>query len=108
MKRILILICLSLFCLCGCQNKGEELNTTKQIIVFPSEQTAKTLNGYKEATDGDLNCCTIEYIGNNGSKRFHLSDCRYAKNIKQENIEKSFDRNRMINSGYAPCQTCNP
>ncbi len=108
MKKIIILLCVFILCLCGCQNKQENANTKKQTIVFPTEQVAATVNGYKYVPDENAYNNSVEYIGNKGSKKFHLPDCRYAKNIKQENIIKSFDRNKMINDGFAPCQTCNP
>lgn len=111
MKRILSAIFVLVLCLGGCANitNGDATEESpKQIIVFPTEQVASTINGYKVLPDENTENNSVEYIGNIGSKRFHLSDCRYAKNIKQENIIKSFNRDKMINDGFAPCQTCNP
>ncbi len=111
MKKIFVLILVLLFCLCGC--KGVKKTDTpdseqKQVIVFPSEQTAATLNGYKAETTENGTQNKIEYIGNSNSKKFHVSGCPYIKNIKTENIVKSFNRTQMINDGYAPCQSCKP
>ena len=110
MKKILIMIFVLALCLSGCGNvntddKKEE--PPKQVIVFPSEETTATLNGYKNSAQVEAEN-KIEYIGNSNSKKFHLPDCRYASNIKEENIEKSHNRNYMINQGYSPCQNCKP
>lgn len=108
MKRLLILICIFVFLLCGCHNERAEIETAKQVIVFPTEQVAETINGYKEKAESNFENSKIEYIGNKNSKKFHLSDCQYAKNMKQENVIKSFNRNEIVNSGYIPCKKCNP
>ncbi len=109
MKRILILICIFAFCCSGCKKDNSKIpDAPKQIIVFPSEQTAATLNGYKQSVSEDTTQNKMEYVGNSNSKKFHLSDCTYAKNIKAENVVKSFNRTEMINGGYAPCKRCKP
>ena len=49
------------------------------------------------------------YVLNTNSKKFHLGDCQYEKDIKPENkkIEKT-TKESLINSGYSPCKSCNP
>ena len=49
------------------------------------------------------------YILNTNTKKFHLSSCGHAKDIKPEN-KKETDKTRdsLILDGYTPCKTCNP
>lgn len=49
-----------------------------------------------------------EYILNTNTKKFHKSSCGYAKQMKEENKELSYDRNAIIADGYSPCKRCNP
>jgi len=47
-------------------------------------------------------------VGSSTSKKYHLSDCRYAMKIKPENridFESPEDAKRQ---GYLPCKSCNP
>ena len=52
---------------------------------------------------------TVEYVLNTSTKKFHLSSCRYADTIKETNKEiTKKNRENLIDSGYSPCQKCNP
>ena len=65
----------------------------------------KALNEIGENDDGEIN----EYVLNTNSKKFHLPDCKNAKDIKQENREfYSGSRKSVISMGYKPCGGCNP
>ena len=65
----------------------------------------KPLNEIGENDDGEIN----DYVLNTNSKKFHLPDCKNAKDIKQENREfYSGSRKSVISMGYKPCGGCNP
>jgi DNA/RNA endonuclease YhcR with UshA esterase domain len=88
------------------------------VIVLPDEETAETVNGYKTETSNtessDEETSSEEkdvpskgkYIGNKNSKKFHTRECRYAKNMKEENmiIFESLDSARL--AGYTSCSVC--
>lgn len=106
MKRVLILLCALLLFVCGCStvNKGSSETPSKPIVVMPNEQTAATVNGYKNE---NINT-NIEYIVNKSSKKFHLPDCSYAGGIKDENKGIFYNRSDLIKDGYSPCGSCKP
>ncbi len=110
MKKLIVMICILAMCFCGCSkaNDTNEVSTPpKQVIVFPTEQVAETLNGYRDSVASNIQN-SIEYVGNSKTKKFHLPDCMYVKNIKSENTVRFSNRSNIINKGYSPCQTCNP
>ena len=49
------------------------------------------------------------YIINENTNKFHKSDCRSVKMMKDKN-KKTYTgkRSELINSGYEPCKNCNP
>lgn len=49
-----------------------------------------------------------EYAGNQNSKKFHTLDCSGVQNISSHNLVHFESRQAAIDSGYAPCGTCNP
>lgn len=51
---------------------------------------------------------TASYIGNKNSKKFHLSTCSGARDIKEENKVTFDSREEAVNNNYTPCKTCNP
>ncbi len=49
------------------------------------------------------------YVLNTSSRKIHLPDCTYAKNIKAENREEtSKSKETLLQEGYSACGTCNP
>ena len=106
MKKILVILCI-LLSLVGCGNSANKIDnqSEEQIIVFPSEQTKSTLNGYKNV---EIPSVEIVYIGNSSSKKFHKAECTYAKTIKQSNIANFKNREDFISNGYTPCGSCKP
>ena len=52
---------------------------------------------------------STEYILSLNTKKFHYKNCRWVKNIKEEN-KGSFvgDRDELISQGYEACGTCHP
>lgn len=49
------------------------------------------------------------FVVNTNSKKFHTQECKFAKDIKQEN-KKIYNgtASSLIKNGYKPCQTCMP
>ncbi len=111
---------------CGTTNKAADDDGTPT-IVMPDSKTASTVNGYKQtdtdntatetepekAPESDANTTTSPeastgYYANKSSKKFHISTCSYAKNIKSENLYATESRDELINDGYQPCKKCNP
>ncbi len=50
----------------------------------------------------------VSYIGNKNSKKFHLSTCSGAKDIKEQNKVIFESHDDAVENGYTPCKTCNP
>ncbi len=50
----------------------------------------------------------MTYIGNKNSKKFHISTCDGIKNMKETNKVKFSNRDDAVQSGYSPCNTCQP
>ncbi len=48
------------------------------------------------------------YIGNKNTKVFHSIDCASVKNMKTKNRVEFFAREKAVEHGYSPCQSCNP
>jgi hypothetical protein len=79
---------------------GELSDVDSDIIVnVPKEQAKSNLN--PEASE-------YNYIASKSSEVFHRSDCRWARNISQENLIVYSSREEAIKAGKRPCKTCNP
>lgn len=48
------------------------------------------------------------FVASKASGVFHRADCRWAKNISDENLVSFKSRNEAANSGKRPCKTCKP
>lgn len=49
------------------------------------------------------------YVINTDSKKFHDSNCRFAKSLSEDKKEVSTgDREELIQEGYEPCGSCKP
>ncbi len=96
--------------LCSCKNnENTTVKNGKDVIVFPTEQIAETVNGYKtESNVSSEESSGVLYIVNTSSKKFHLTDCSFAKSIKQENLLRGNNRSTLIADGYTPCKQCKP
>lgn len=50
-----------------------------------------------------------DFVLNTGSKKFHLPECEYAKNMQEENrVPYLGKRWLLIQDGFSPCKSCNP
>ncbi len=48
------------------------------------------------------------YVASKNSSVFHKPDCRWAKNISEENLVGYNSRDEAIKAGKRPCKSCNP
>ena len=60
-------------------------------------------NDPNSATAPALNCA---YVGSKNSNKYHLPACRWAKNIKPENMVCFKDENEAKLKGYQPDKNC--
>lgn len=57
------------------------------------------------ATDGPV----VDYVINVNTGKFHYSDCKSVKQMKDKNKrEVECNRAELISQGFEPCQNCNP
>jgi methylphosphotriester-DNA--protein-cysteine methyltransferase len=47
-------------------------------------------------------------VASKGSDKYHLSECRIAENIKQDNLITFKSPAEAVKAGYSPCGICNP
>lgn len=71
-------------------------------VTFQTEKEADT------ATNPTGNSALQTYIGNSGTKKFHLPDCTSAKNIQEEKKVIFYARFQAVLEGYEPCGRCKP
>ena len=71
-------------------------------VTFTTEKEAGT------ATNPTSNPPLQTYIGNAGSKKFHLPDCASAKNIQEDKRVEFETRIQAVAEGYEPCGRCKP
>jgi micrococcal nuclease len=48
------------------------------------------------------------YIGNTGTKKFHLPSCRYVSTIKDSHLARFATREDAVAGGFDACKVCNP
>ena len=80
-------------------------------IIAESDGNTVTFRTEKEAvtaTNPTENPTPQTYIGNSGSKKFHLPDCASAKNIQEDKKEVFLTRLDAVLAGYEPCGRCKP
>ncbi len=119
MKKIFLILFAVVICICATSCEKEEKLYPKPVIVEPDTSTYKTANGYKPLTSSpsetpdvqnnsdDSSENSVKYVGNRETKKFHKSDCRYAKNLAEEKKVSLMDYSSAISSGYTPCKVCN-
>lgn len=71
-------------------------------VTFTTEKEADT------ATNPTEQPALQTYIGNSGSKKFHLPDCASAKNIQEDKRVEFHSWAQAVAEGYEPCGRCKP
>ena len=119
MKRIFLILFAVVICFFATSCEKEEKQYPNPVIFEPDPLTNKTANGYKpisasqSETPGEQNnnpessTSSVKYVGNIETKKFHKSDCRYAKNLAEEKKVALMDYSSAISAGYVPCKVCN-
>lgn len=90
--------------------KGVEFNVycyNNQPDIVINYKTGMSKSVYKEHEFDDKGEKKT-FIVNLNSKKFHTEDCKFAKDIKDEN-KKVYKgtKQSLINNGYEPCKSCN-
>ena len=125
MKRYILLL-LSVFVVLftvGCDGTLYTVTYPEPVIVHPDNETAQTINGYREKypsisssvdsssekpsnSSQNSNNEAVLYCGNKSTKKLHLATCRYAKNLASEKKIMFEDYNDAISMGYVDCKVC--
>ena len=71
-------------------------------VTFRTEKVADT------ATNPAGNSSSQTYVGNSGSKKFHLPDCASAQTIQEDKKVVFLSRLQAVLAGYEPCGRCKP
>ncbi len=119
MKKIFLILFAVVICVFATSCEKEEKLYPNPVIVEPDPLTNKTANGYKpivasqpetpdvQNNNDNSSTSSVKYVGNRETKKFHKSDCRYAKNLAEEKKVSLMDYSSAISSGYTPCKVCN-
>lgn len=67
-------------------------------------QTTAQWSASSQYTSSD----TCKYIGNSWSRKFHLPNCPFAKEMTPSRRMKFADRAMAVQAGHAPCKYCLP
>ena len=62
----------------------------------------------QDKTDVNPAISEYKYVASKNSNIFHKPECRWAKNISEENLVKYKSKDEAIKAGKRPCKTCNP
>ena len=62
----------------------------------------------QEVTNVNSAISEHKYIASKSSNIFHKPDCRWAKNISDQNLVIYKSKDEAIKAGKRPCKTCNP
>lgn len=79
----------------------------ENISTYAKKKAKKPKKSKKNQKDNSVKIST-HYIANTNTKKFHISTCRYIKQMKAENMLESDNRDDLISSGYKPCKVCQP
>ncbi|MDW2800455.1 ComEC/Rec2 family competence protein [Clostridium boliviensis] len=98
------------------KKQGIKVLRTDQLgtIVIESNGTDLQVMGQNDTSQGtskqtEESLSGSEYIINTNTGKFHLTDCKLAESIKEEN-RRQFNgtRQELIDQGLKPCKSCNP
>ena len=89
MKKLLILLSIFVLLLSSCNTPPTESVTIDNSKAPLSHLAGETL-----------------YIANTNSKTYHLSYCRFAINMKEENRHETYDLDFLISREFKACKSC--
>jgi len=73
-----------------------------------NETSMSKIPGKQEQIDTNSAISEHKYIASKSSNIFHKPDCRWAKNISDQNLVTYKSKDEAIKAGKRPCKTCNP
>jgi micrococcal nuclease len=79
---------------------GERAAEESQTV--PAAPADEVLQGAADGGDA------TGYIGNTGTKKFHLPSCRYVSTIKDSHLARFAAREDAVAGGFDACKVCNP
>lgn len=62
----------------------------------------------QDETDVNSAISKYKYVASKSSTIFHKPECRWAKNISDQNLVSYTSKDEAIKAGKRPCKTCNP
>lgn len=115
MRRILLVfIVIVLFLLLTACDTVSQKEYPEPVVVLPNDIMAETVNGYKTSNKDITESDPVEleaennskFFGNKSTKKYHTSDCRYAKNMNEEKLVLFDSVGHAFESGFSPCKVC--
>ncbi|MFC1531935.1 LptF/LptG family permease [Thermodesulfobacteriota bacterium] len=77
--------------------------------LFPSRNQSKELSlSHEDKNRKAIHAGTILFIGSLKGRKFHRSECEWAKRISKENRFAFSSINEALDGGYLPCNICRP
>jgi len=95
----------------GRENKGDE-DVGKEDEgdegVGKGNEEEEGVGKENEGDEDGLSSHEDALVGSKSSKKYHRPDCRFAQNIKPENLISFSGVEDARREGYLPCKVCNP
>ena len=82
-------------------------SAAKQSSESKISQTDSPLTPDNQAKAG-AESATAGFVASKSSNIFHKPDCRWAKNISEDNLVHYTSKDEAIKAGKRPCKICNP
>lgn len=87
-------------------------NTTKTTTNKNATDKAAVKTSLKKTTESTAKSTSknkVSYVINEDTGKFHLSSCRFVKQMNEENkVRSSKSRDTLIKEGYEACKVCKP
>ena len=110
MKKLVIILSVFMIMNLGGCTPQENSSQIAPVAVVKQPQD-DTVNGYRISKPQNTSSIVTDgatYYANKNSKTFHYSTCSYAKRIKEDNLYKTNDRDKLLLEDFKPCSNCNP
>lgn len=88
--------------------KTANIQSTRLNEAVMDENTPSNEPDESEQQPAEKLTSRYSYVASKNSSVFHKSDCRWAKNISEENLVGYNSREEAIKAGKRPCKSCNP
>ena len=88
--------------------KATKTTSTKSSDADINETDLSKIPEKQDETDVNPAISEYKYVASKNSNIFHKPECRWAKNISEENLVKYKSKDEAIKAGKRPCKTCNP